>query len=127
MAWSNTTVNGVLRSAETVALPTSGTGYSSVIDNMKLKLSSKESKFVTFVCTPSAVSGTNLDVALYGSADRAGTTKYLLKDAIVADLTSTSAIAGTLDINQYPAPYYFIGFTVDVNESANTVLTEIYQ
>jgi hypothetical protein len=81
----------------------------------------------TIVCHPSAVSGTNLDIKLYGSDTAAGTTKYLLLDAVVADLTADdTAIAGVVDLNAYPAPYYFISWTADGDESANTMQIDVF-
>ena len=124
MSWTKSSVgekNNVLLMTETYTLPASATTeYSTVIKEIGPKFS-KENRYVTFVFNPSAVTGVNLDIALYGSDTEAGTTKFLLKDVIVADLTVTGAVAGVVDLNAYPAGYYFLAWTSDVNESANTI------
>lgn len=127
MAWTNTSRKNVLIKRETYTLPGSATtGYSSVIPDLLPNLAN-ETRSITVVCTASAISGTNIDVSLYGSADEAGTVKYQLLDAVVADVTNSAKIkVGTVDLNDYPAPYYFIGWLADTNESANTVTVEIF-
>lgn len=124
MAWTKSSVGqekNVLLMAETYTLPASATTeYSTVIKEVGPKFS-KLNRYVTFTFNPSAVSGINLDIALYGSDTEAGTTKYLLKDAVVADITATGAVAGVIDLNAYPSPYYFLAWTADANESANTI------
>ena len=103
-----------------ITLPSSATaGYSSVIEFMQPD-TKNEHKYVTFGANASAVSGTNLDIALMG-ADTSGGTKYLLLDALVADITTTGRISAVVDLNLYPAPYYYIRHTSDADESANTV------
>ena len=120
-------VNGVNVYTQTVsALPGDTTEtYSEVIKGFTPNLKN-ESRNVTIVCTPSAVSGTNIDIALYGSKTEAGTSKFLLKDAVVADLTvDAKAVAGVVDLNDYPAPYYFISFICDTDESANSMVIDV--
>lgn len=127
MAWTKSTINDLRAQTLTaVALPGSATTeYSSVINFLKPRCDGTN-QYITFVGTVSAISGTNADIALYGSKTSAGTTKYLLKDAIVADLTNSAKVAaGVVDINAYPAPYYFIGWTADANEAANTITFDI--
>lgn len=103
-----------------ITLPSSATTeYSSEIDFLKPNLKNNN-YYVTFGANASAVSGTNIDIALYG-ADVSGGTKYLLKDALVADITATGRVSAVVDLNQYPAPYYYIAHTSDVDESANTI------
>ena len=121
MAWTQKTRNGTVVGSETsITLPASATiGYSSEITFVKPDLS-KANKYVEFGFNPSAVSGTNLDIALYGAMTSGGT-KFLLKDAVVADITATGLVFGQIDINAYPAPYYYLAWTADVDESANTI------
>jgi hypothetical protein len=108
---------------ESVALPSAtGTGYSSEINFLKVD-PSKNNKYFSIMVSTSTVSGSNIDFALYG-AYVSGGTKYQLLDAIVADHTTSASAtnnAASVDLNAYPAPYYYIGWTVDANESANTV------
>ena len=109
---------------EQYTLPASATTeYSSVIKDFQVD-GNQVSRYVTFTLNASAVTGTNLDIALYGASTEAGS-KYLLKDAIVADITATGIVAGIHDLNLYPAPYYFIAWTSDVDESANTIDLEV--
>lgn len=128
MAWSQSS-NGsrVALSSETKTLPSSATvGYSSVLPAGIEPNKATATNTITVTAQASAVSGTNLDIALYGSDTKAGTTKFLLKDALVADLTDTTLTVGTVDLNSYPALYYFIGWTADADESANTISVKIY-
>ena len=98
--------------------------YSSVI--VEIGPNGNNNRYATFGFNASAVSGTNLDIGLYGSIDEAGTTKTLLLDAVVADLTATGMAYGVVDLNAYPAGYYFLGWTADANESANTITVEVH-
>lgn len=107
---------------ETYTLPSSATReYSSVIEEFYPNIPQRANRYIMVGLNPSAVSGTNLDIALYGSTDRDGTTKVLLVDAIVADITATGWVFGQVDLNAYPFPYYFIAWTPDADESANTI------
>jgi len=122
MAFTKQSINGFLVANETYTLPSSATTeYSSVIDFLKWRYKGNQNEYATFTFNASAVSGTNLDIALYGSNTEAGTVKYLLKDAVVADITATGTVAGVIDIKAYPAPYYFLAWTADGDESANTI------
>lgn len=127
MGFVKNRVNGVDLFSETIsALPADTTQvYSSVIKGFVPDLRN-ESRNITIVCTPSAITGTNLDIALYGSKTSAGTSKFLLKDAVVADLTAdATAVAGVVDLNDYPAAYYFLGITADTDESANSMVIDV--
>ena len=125
MSWSKKTANKVGRLTETYTLPSSATTeYSTVLTEVRPRRDGTEQN-VTFVFNASAVSGTNLDIALYG-ADKSGGTKFLLKDAVVADITATGANAGVVDINAYPASVYYLAWTADANESANTITVDVY-
>ena len=123
MAFTLKTVGIYQRGRETVALVASGTAYSSALPAAAHAVldTAAGTRKIVLQAKPSAVSGTNLDVALYGADDEAGTDKYLLLDAVIADLTTTAKVSGIVDLNLYPAPFYFVGFLVDADESANTV------
>jgi hypothetical protein len=69
----------------------------------------------------SAVSGTNLDISLHGTWEAGGSKVTLVSDALVADITATGNNVDILDLNAYPMPYYYIGWTADADESANTI------
>ena len=130
MAFSTKGIGKVAVLSESYTLPSSATTeYSSVLkaDGVHLQPDqNKANKYATFTFNASAVSGTNLDIALYGSDTEAGTTKFLLKDAVVADITATGTVAGTVDLNAYPAAYYFLAWTADANESANTIAVKAF-
>ena len=99
----------------TITLPSSATTeYGSEIDFLT------PDHYVSFGFNASAVSGTNLDIALYGAYESGGT-KYLLKDAVVSDITATGLVFGGVDLQSYPAPYYYLAWTSDANEVANTI------
>ena len=121
MAWDQKTVKDMLVATETVTLPSSGTGYSSEITFIRMGTYGGL-RTVRFALNASAVSGTNLDIALYGAYESGGT-KVELVDPLVADITATGEVASStaLDMWLYPFPIYYIGWTVDADESANTI------
>lgn len=127
MAFVNRTKNDLGYITETKTLPASATTeYSSVISAIKVRSKTESNgQYVSFAFKASAVSGTNLDIALYGALTKTGT-KFLLKDAVVADITDATKAVGTLDMQAYPAPYYFLAWTADANESANTITVEVF-
>lgn len=127
MSWTPKSANGMaFYKEEDITLPSSAaTEYSSAIDFVGPDHGS-ENRWVTFRATPTTIDGTNIDIALYGAESEDGT-KTLLKDAIIADLTADdTAVAGVVDLNLYPAPYYFIGHLPDQDESDSTITYEIF-
>jgi hypothetical protein len=125
MAFTKTSNKNMAVAVETKTCPASATvGYGSEIDFLKLD-PENNNRYISVLCSASAVTGTNLDIALYG-AHTSGGTKFLLVDAIVADITNSAKTAGgRVDLNAYPAPYYYIGWTADADESANTITVSI--
>lgn len=119
MAFTKTSTNKgtAVTLSETYTLPASGAGYTSA---MEIPFSKNNNHYVSFSLNASAVSGTNLDIALYGADTETGT-KTLLLDAVVADITATGKVTGRVDMNAYPAAFHFIGWTVDASETANTI------
>lgn len=108
-----------LQYEEDVTLPSSATTeYSEALDFYPDK--TKNDRIITLGLQASAVAGTNLDIGLYGDFTEGGD-KVLLSDAVVADITDTSLGAGTIDLNEYPARNYYIGWTSDGDESSNTI------
>jgi hypothetical protein len=127
MAWKHErTRNKNAYVSETYTLPASAAnGFSSVIDFINPERT-HETNWASFKFHPSAITGDNLDIALYGSDTSAGTNKYLLLDALVADLTADdTVIAGAIDMNLYPAPYYFLAWLAPGDESANTISVSV--
>lgn len=125
MAWARRTKNDLGTQYEVSTLPASATQeFTSVINFLKPR-NDGTLQYVSFAFAASAVTGTNLDIALYG-ATTSGGTKFLLKDIIVADITDTTKAVGTIDLNAYPAHYYYIAWTSDADESANTITVEIF-
>lgn len=123
MAWNPTSTRfGDLVLKQTYTLPTTGVGYS---DYFEVKAGPNATRYIGGSLVASAVTGTNLDIALYG-ADTPTGTKRLLKDAIVADITDTTlaVINHELKANGW-APYFFLGWTVDTDESANTIAVTV--
>jgi len=128
MAWKLSKPKGqalnMAHATEIYTLPGSATTeYSSEIDFLEPQLKNNN-YYVSFSFNASAVSGTNLDIALYG-ASTSGGTKSLLKDAVVADITATGRATGVIDLNAYPANYYYLAWTSDADESANTITVDI--
>ena len=121
MAFTKTSANGKTVYQETYTLPASATiGYSTEIDFFSFdpKIANKN---VTVVLNASAVSGTNLDVSLHGTWEAGGSKVTLVSDTLVADITATGNNVDILDLNTVPMPYYYIGWTADADESANTI------
>lgn len=128
MAFAHSSHGAILKLSETYTLPSSATTeYSSVIDANKNVGPDfrNNNRYVTFTLNASAVSGTNLDIALY-ACDSDGSNPVLLLDAVVADITATGLVAGVVDLNHYPAQFYVIGWTSDVDESANTIDLQVF-
>ncbi len=126
--WVNKTSNDLGRLQQTFDLAIAGAaqGFSAVIDGIKVKSKDKSNgQYINFSFTPSAITGTNLDIALYGADSIAGT-KSLLLDVLVADLTADGVrVSGIIDIQAYPSPFYFISVTGDNAETGNTLLISI--
>jgi hypothetical protein len=102
-----------------VTLPSSATTeYSEELEFFPNK--SNNDRIITVGIQASAVSGTNLDIGLYADFEEGGD-KVLLSDTLVADVTDGTFAAGTVDLNEYPARAYYIGWTADADESANTI------
>lgn len=90
-------------------------------------------RYVGFMVTATTVSGTNLDIALYGSmTDESSLTggadgnKVLLLDTIVADVTNGTVKGGIVDMALYPYPYYYVSVTTDADEKANTGTFKVF-
>lgn len=123
MAWIHKSENNVLYSKEElITMPgTTATGYTSVIDFLDFLLKEGRSGYIEVAAHPSAITGSDLDISLYGSYTLTGT-KYQLLDTIVVDLSVDDVrVFGSVAIWQYPFPYYWIGFLTDTDESANTI------
>lgn len=127
MTWSTpvTENNVAYFKEETITLPSAtGTEYTSVIDFLDFVLTPSHNGYIELTVTTSSVSGSDIDIVLYGSFTSTGTTKTQLLDAPVADFsTSASAVTkvGSVNLKAYPYPYYWFGHTVAANESANTI------
>ena len=42
-----------------------------------------------------------------------------------SDITATGTVAGLIDLNAYPAAFYYLAWTADVDESANTIAVKV--
>lgn len=126
MAWVKTSHRGVDLIAQEagVTLPASATTeYSTVIPFMGPN--GNQNRYISVLVSASTVSGTNLDIQLHGAMTPTGS-KFLLKDTIVTDVTNGVVQGGVIDLNAYPAPYYFVSWTADANESANTITVTLF-
>lgn len=128
MAWVKKTVEDsagrVLFLKETYTLPDYAAaatyyGYSSIITDFGPNMRN-QNRYISIGLNPSAVTGTNLDIDLYGSWTRDGD-KALLKSNIVTALDATGWVIGQVDLNAYPFPYYWVRWLADQDESANTI------
>ena len=127
MAFVSQGRNGLKVSTDAaVALADTTTTYSGRFPSSAKPDLSRATRYVVIGCNATAVTGTNLDVSLYGSDTLGGAVKFSLLDAVVADLTATGWVWSVpIDLNAYPAPYYYIGFLSDVDEVANTVAVRL--
>lgn len=129
MSWLKRTSDGLGYRRETNDLPATGTAYSSAIKFLNVVEAIKAgltSFVISILVSATAVSGTNVDIGLYGAMSESGT-KFLLLDAPVADITNASKTAGgVVNLLSYPAPIYFIGWTVDASETANDITVDIF-
>lgn len=126
--WGNKTSNelGRLQQIFDLSIAGIGQGFTSIIDGIKVKSKEKSAgQFINFSFTPSAITGDNLDIALYGS-DTIDGAKSLLLDVLVADLTvDGQRVSGIIDIQLYPSAFYFISVTGANAETGNTLLISI--
>ena len=104
---------------ETRALPASATTeYGTAFE---VKSGPNNARYIHGWFKATAVTGTNLDIGLYG-ADTLTGTKRLLKDAVVADITDATLVAFVLDLKANGmAPFLFWGWISDADESANDI------
>ena len=111
---------------ELLTLVDTATVYSSVISAIKVKQGkgAPVSQYITFSFVASAVTGTNLDIALMGSDTLAGS-KFLLKDIVVADITDNTPVAGQVDVQTLPASFYWIRVITDGDETLNTLAINV--
>lgn len=124
MAFTGSSVNGLSKRQEVITLVNATTVFSSAIDFLHLRRRFPQN-VVTVLIQASAVSGTNVDVNLYGSDTLAGTTKRLLEANFVTALTDGTEAIATFDAGAQPWPYYFFRFETDADETANTVTVTI--
>ena len=108
---------------EVLSLPDEAGSISTDTFNLLDALDKDPNAKVSLNVKASAVSGTNIDIALVGVVvDALGNeTDVVIQDAIVADITdSTLAVAQFQPITK-PYSKYKIQATVDADESANTL------
>ena len=126
MAWKHTNIGtfGDRVSIETaIAAPASAIPvYSTEIDFLPIH-PRHPNRYISILAEGTGdVTSTHVEVALYGSAV-AGGTKFQLVDNIVTALTNAAKTAGArLDLNDYPAPFYYIAFTSDGDDTTGTAL-----
>ena len=125
MAWKHSTIGSFgdrVSVDSALAAPASAIAvYTPEIDF--IPLSKHPTRFISILCLGTGtVTSTHVEVALYGSATPGGT-KFLLADNIVTALTNSVKVQGAvLDLNLYPAPYYYISFTSDGDDTTSTAL-----
>lgn len=135
--WSNKTGNdlGRVEMVFDLAIAGASQGFSPVIDAIKVRSKAQDKnntngsngQFVAFSFeVPAGIAGTNIDIALYG-AKKSGGTKSLLLDALVADITTGDTVkyTGIIDVQQYPASFYYISVTGDNVETGKLLNIEI--
>jgi len=129
MSWTNTSGNGMVIEAETITPPASSTVYTSEIDFLKMD-PTKESKNVTFVGVMDDDAVGEVGIDLYGAFETGGT-KFLLKSdvftAFAIGATAQNMRAGVVDLNDYPAPYYYLGTTTVATETGDATLQVLYK
>jgi len=122
MSWTTISANGLVVSSEDFVLPDTTTDYMSEVSFLKVDPTT-ESKNVTIVGTMDSGAVKEVGLDLYGAYE-AGGTKFLLKSDVftVFAIGDKDTRAGVIDINDYPAPYYYLGATTgDTEVSTLTV------
>jgi hypothetical protein len=122
MAWNNNGIgkgeNGLAVFTETITGPNSATVYSSLIDGLRPNFQ-VNNRWITVAAVKSASAVGTITIQLYGSFTRTGT-KVLLKTDVITSLTN-AVKTGLLDLNAFPAPYYYIAVLSNGNDSNGTV------
>jgi len=118
MAQTINTRNGLAVIEElTITGPSSTTVYGTEISVLKPNFTNNN-RWVTVTAKASATPTGTLTIDLY-AANSSGGTKYQIKANIItlSDATTTAAL---VDLNAYPAPYYYIGIQSTGNDSGHT-------
>jgi len=104
----------------------SATYYTNEISFMGPDLSNNN-RWVAVHVSMAAVTSTHVEVALYGVTVTGGT-KFALKTTLVANLTTGAVLnaGGVVDLNAYPAAYYYVGLTTDADDAANDATVSIF-
>lgn len=125
------TENGMTVWEEHMVLPSTGTKLSNAIKQTGfdggLRPNMKHLNwYASFRLEATAVTGTNLDIALMGGFLEDGSDAVVIVAALVTALTDTTPAAAVRDLNATPYPYYFIRVTVDADESANGLIINAF-
>lgn len=122
MAFTKTSVGDALNAVEVVTLGDTTTVYSSAITRMNLR---PVGSVIIILLQASAVTGTNVDINLYGSDTEAGTVKRLITTDLVTALADTTEAIAYVTVSDKPWPYLFLSFLSDADETLNTVTVTI--
>jgi len=125
MSWVKVGANNVPCQKEVITLPAeAGSAYSSVIDFVGPN-ELKDNRYVNITFQASAVSGTNVDLALFGS-ETTDSADAVDTGFSIAALTDATVLLKNINLNQYGFPYYFIKYTADADESSNTLTIKVF-
>lgn len=124
MAFDIKTINRLFHAEETITGPNATTVFTGVLSDARVSLE-HQSKYITVLAKKSVVAVGTVTIDLYGSTDEAGTAKFLLKSTVATGVSNTGYVAGTVDLNANPAPYYFIGIKSTGNDSNGTVNVKV--
>ena len=119
MSWSKSTQNKMLVLEETITGPNATTVYSSEISEVIPSFNLANKKIGIYL-KASAVA-TDLTVDIYGSYTSGGTKVKLASNVLSGNIGTTSPSFYALDVNAYPAPYYYIAIVSTADNSSNTV------
>jgi len=104
-----------------IVMPTSATTtYSSDIAPSFAPNSKFEKRNAGIVVQMSELPAANVEINLFGSID-GGTTKVKITPSALGTLTTAViAVGATVDMNFYPFPYIYVGFTSSGSETGKT-------
>jgi hypothetical protein len=129
MAWTKKTIGSfgdqLYQETGLTAAAAAGAVYS---PEMQIPIdANRTTRYISVLCEQTgSITSASITVALWVAFVQGGQ-KFKVADNIVTALTNAAKTQGNrLDLNAYPAPYYYIGYTSTANDSAASFKTSVY-
>lgn len=101
------------------------TTYTAVMDFLEYNARSGGVQGVTVTGEATAVSGTDVNIHLFGSFNNNTANAIKLIDSVVT-VTNGVKASGTFDLRSYPVPYLWLGVQTDTDESGNDITIYVH-